>query len=135
MSANTASDRLALKTPEASFLHVLESEFNLSLSRSARGGERRAGSVGTPKNAPGAKATPRRGCEVVWGLTQETGRRGRVRSAGTPRSPAREGQGGWELGMVKCGGPAPAQPGGWGWRARSSLRARMRCKARRLIRT
>jgi hypothetical protein len=30
MSANTASDRLALKTPEASFLHVLESEFNLS---------------------------------------------------------------------------------------------------------
>lgn len=30
MSENTASDRLALKTPEASFLHVLESEFNLS---------------------------------------------------------------------------------------------------------
>ncbi len=30
MSANTASDRLALKTPEASLLHVLEHEFNLS---------------------------------------------------------------------------------------------------------
>jgi DNA-binding MarR family transcriptional regulator len=30
MSENTASDRLALKTPEASFLHVLEHEFNLS---------------------------------------------------------------------------------------------------------
>jgi len=30
MSANTANDRLALETPEASFLHVLESEFNLS---------------------------------------------------------------------------------------------------------
>jgi len=35
MSEHTASDRLALKTPEASFLHVLESEFNLS-SREAR---------------------------------------------------------------------------------------------------
>lgn len=30
MSQLTASDRLALKTPEASFLHVLEEEFNLS---------------------------------------------------------------------------------------------------------
>lgn len=30
MSQITASDRLALKTPEASFLHVLEDEFNLS---------------------------------------------------------------------------------------------------------
>ena len=30
MSENTASDRLALKTPEASFLHVLEHEFNLA---------------------------------------------------------------------------------------------------------
>ena len=30
MSENTANDRLALKTPEASFLHVLEHEFNLS---------------------------------------------------------------------------------------------------------
>jgi biotin operon repressor len=30
MSEHTASDRLALKTPEASLLHVLESEFNLS---------------------------------------------------------------------------------------------------------
>ncbi len=30
MSEHTASDRLALKTPEASFRHVLESEFNLS---------------------------------------------------------------------------------------------------------
>ncbi|MCC7362452.1 MAG: DUF1670 domain-containing protein [Anaerolineales bacterium] len=30
MSGNTASDRLALKTPEASLLYVLESEFNLS---------------------------------------------------------------------------------------------------------
>lgn len=35
MSEHTANDRLALKTPEASFLHVLESEFNLS-SREAR---------------------------------------------------------------------------------------------------
>ena len=35
MSENTASDRLALKTPEASFLHVLEHEFNLSY-RAAR---------------------------------------------------------------------------------------------------
>ena len=30
MSENTANDRLALKTPEASFLHVLEHEFDLS---------------------------------------------------------------------------------------------------------
>ncbi len=35
MSENTANDRLALKTPEASFLHVLEHEFDLSY-RAAR---------------------------------------------------------------------------------------------------
>jgi len=30
MSGMTPEERLALKTPEASFLHVLESEFSLS---------------------------------------------------------------------------------------------------------
>jgi len=30
MSGITAEERLALKTPEASFVHVLQSEFNLS---------------------------------------------------------------------------------------------------------